>query len=154
MKNLVFVGLLGFLILTAAFAQRPQPAARIQPSVTLPPDLARVLLDYERAWSSKDAPALAQLFAEDGFVLSPGHPMVHGRSEIQRFYAGSGGPLSLRAVAFAVEGNIGYIIGAYGPEPASPDDGKFTLTLRRGASGRWLIVSDMDNGNRPWPPPA
>jgi ketosteroid isomerase-like protein len=29
------------------------------------------------------------------------------------------------------------------------DVGKFTLTLRKGADGRWLIVSDMDNGNRP-----
>jgi hypothetical protein len=26
--------------------------------------------------------------------------------------------------------------------------GKFTLTLRR-VAGKWLIVSDMDNGNRP-----
>jgi ketosteroid isomerase-like protein len=26
--------------------------------------------------------------------------------------------------------------------------GKFTLTLRKGTDGRWLIVSDMDNGNR------
>ena len=30
-----------------------------------------------------------------------------------------------------------------------PDVGKFTLTLRKGADGRWLIFSDMDNGNRP-----
>ena len=28
-----------------------------------------------------------------------------------------------------------------------PDVGKFTLTLVRGAGDRWLIVSDMDNGN-------
>lgn len=26
--------------------------------------------------------------------------------------------------------------------------GKFTLTLRKDKSGRWLIVSDMDNSNR------
>ena len=27
------------------------------------------------------------------------------------------------------------------------DVGKFTLTLRKGSDGRWLIMSDMDNGN-------
>jgi uncharacterized protein (TIGR02246 family) len=124
-----------------------QPAP--QPSVPLPAPLERVLTDYEKAWSAKDAPALARLFVEDGFVLSPGRPMVRGRIAIEHAYASSGGgPLSLRAVAFAVEGNIGYIIGAYGEKPGEPDTGKFTLTLRREASGRWMIVSDMDNGNR------
>lgn len=29
-----------------------------------------------------------------------------------------------------------------------PDGGKFSLTLRTGADGRWLIVTDMDNGNQ------
>jgi len=28
-----------------------------------------------------------------------------------------------------------------------PDGGKFTLTLRKAGDGRWLIMSDMDNGN-------
>ena len=70
---------------------------------------------------------------------------------MERAYRGSGGPLSLRAVAFAVEGNLAYIIGAYGPTLGAPDDGKFTLTLRRDPSGRWLIFSDMDNGNRARP---
>jgi len=49
-----------------------------QPSVELPAALARVLTDYELAWSRRDAAALAQLFAEDGFVLPNGHPPVKG----------------------------------------------------------------------------
>ncbi len=113
----------------------------------MPAPLARVLTDYEKAWSRKDAAALAQLFAGDGFVLSSGAPMVRGRDAIRRAYTGAGGPLSLRAVAFATEGNIGYIIGAFGDRPGAPDRGKFTLTLRRDPSGQWLIMSDMDNGN-------
>jgi hypothetical protein len=39
------------------------------PSVTLPPELDRVLRDYETAWTAKDAARLAKLFAEDGYVL-------------------------------------------------------------------------------------
>lgn len=121
------------------------------PSVALPPELARVLTDYETAWAARDAAALAKLFAEDGFVLQGGKPPIRGRAGIEAAYAGSGGPLSLRALAFATSGDVGYVIGGYSRAKGSPDDGKFTLTLRRDAAGRWLIVSDMDNdnGNRP-----
>ena len=73
--------------------------------------------------------------------------MVRGKAAIEEAYRGSGGgPLALRAVAFATEGSVGYIIGAYATNPGEPDRGKFTLTLKREA-GKWLIFSDMDNGN-------
>jgi ketosteroid isomerase-like protein len=117
-------------------------------SVTLPPELARVLTDYEDAWSRKDAKALAALFAEDGWVLSNGAPPAQGRAAIEKAYAGSGGPLALRAFAFATRDDLGYILGGFARRRGDPDMGKFTLTLRR-VGGRWLIVSDMDNGNRP-----
>jgi len=139
MKNLLVLSLVN---LTIALGQSPP-----QPSVAMPAPLARVLTDYEKAWSQKDAAALAQLFAEDGFVLSSGAPMVRGRDAIRRFYTGAGGPLSLRAIAFATEGNVGYIIGAFTDRQGAPDRGKFTLTLRRDPGGQWLIMSDMDNGN-------
>jgi predicted ester cyclase/ketosteroid isomerase-like protein len=118
-----------------------------EPSVTLPEPLARVLADYERAWQGKDAAALAALFAEDGFVLSSGSPPVRGRARIEKHYAGQGGPLALRALAFATDGSLGYIIGGFAREKGQADRGKFTLTLHKGAGGRWFIVSDMDNDN-------
>jgi ketosteroid isomerase-like protein len=129
-------------------AQPTTAPAPPQPSVQLPPELARVLTDYENAWSSRDAKALALLFAEDGFVLPNGHAPVKGRAEVERYYTGQGGPLSLRAIAFAADGKVGYIIGGYTQSKGEPDIGKFTLTLRKGGDGRWLIVSDMDNSNR------
>ena len=119
------------------------------PSIALPPPLARVLRDYERAWRNGDASALAALFAADGYVLQNGRPPVQGQRAITRAYQGAGGPLSLRAFAFAVEGPVGYILGGFTAKPGAPDIGKFTLTLRQTAGGRWVIVSDMDNGNRP-----
>jgi ketosteroid isomerase-like protein len=118
------------------------------PSIVLPPELARVLSDYEDAWSRKDAKALAVLFAEDGWVLSNGAPPARGRAAIEKAYTGSGGPLALRAFAFEARNDVGYILGAFARQRGDADLGKFTLTLRR-VSGRWLIVSDMDNGNRP-----
>jgi ketosteroid isomerase-like protein len=119
------------------------------PSVTLPPELARVLTDYEKAWAAKDAAGLSRLFAEDGFVLQRNKPPVRGRAAIEEAYAGAGGPLALRALAYATEGPVGYIIGGYAPRTGEPDDGKFTLTLKKAPDGKWLIMSDMDNGNRP-----
>jgi ketosteroid isomerase-like protein len=86
-------------------------------------------------------------FTEDGFVLTPEEEMVRGRAAIQKIYAGWGGPLFLRAVAFARNGNVGYIVGGFSHQEGAADDGKFTLTLWKEASGRWLIFSDMDNSN-------
>ena len=133
------------LVATSAAGQQAAPAP--EPSVSLPPELARVLTDYEAAWSKRDPAALAGLFAEDGFVLPSGRPPVRGRAAIQKHYTGHGGPLSLRAIAYATEGGVGYILGGYTDTAGKPDIGKFTLTLRKGSNGRWLIVSDMDNSN-------
>lgn len=58
-----------------------------------------------------------------------------------------GGPLRLRALAFAGEDTIGYIVGAYGYGDTPGDTGKFTLLLRRTPGGPWLIFSDMDNSD-------
>jgi len=123
------------------------------PSVRLPAAFDRVLRDYERAWRASDVAALVALFTEDGFVLQPGRPPVRGRAALARTYRGqTGGALRLRALAYAHADTVGYIIGAYGYTTAPGDEGKFTLTLRRGSAGRWLIASDMDNGSRPSPP--
>lgn len=129
-----------FVLCAAAFAA--------EPSVTLPPALDRVLRDYERHWTAKNAKELAALFAEDGFVMAGGRDMVRGRAAIEQHYTGQGGPLFLRAVAFSINGDTGYILGGYTDQSGAPDRGKFTLTLKR-VKGKWMIFSDMDNGNQP-----
>src|SRR5262249_41694312 len=137
-----------------AHAQSSPNASR-QPSVALPRALDRVLRDYERAWQAKDAKALAALFARNGFVLQNGQPPVRGRAEVERAYTGAGGPLALRALAYATADTVGWIIGAYARQPGDPDDGKFVLALRRARGGKWEIAADMDNGNgRPRAVPA
>lgn len=137
-----------------AGAQAPAGAPAVVPSVALPGELARVLRDYEAAWRRRDAAALAALFAEDGFVMPGDRPPVRGRAAIAEHYAGSGGPLALRALAYSTDGAVGYILGGFARREGESDIGKFTLTLRRAADGRWLIVSDMDNGNGPPAPLA
>lgn len=148
---------------SAVVAQPPNPTRappsviQQQPSVTLPPELDRVLRDYERAWQARDPAALAALFTEDGMTLSAGRPLRRGRSAIQEGYSGQGGPLSLRAVSFAADDTVGYIIGGYSGQQGQPDDGKFVLALRRTPGGPWRIAADIDNSNRPprpRPPPG
>lgn len=119
------------------------------PSIQLPPELDRVLRDYERAWQAGDEAGLVAIFTADGFVSTPAG-WVRGSEAIRRNYETSQGPLWLRAHAFAVADSVGYIVGAYGygEEPNAPDGGKFLLALRRGADGRWLIAADLDNANR------
>jgi predicted alpha/beta superfamily hydrolase/ketosteroid isomerase-like protein len=130
----------------------PSSAAAVDrpdlPSVPLPAELERVLRDYESAWGARSAVALARLFTDDGFVLQPGRPPARGHDEIVRAYTGSGGPLALRALAYATDGDIGYIVGAYSGAVGRPDDGKFILLVRRAPGGPWKIAADMDNGSR------
>lgn len=144
MRTLV---ILAALVLAPAAGAAQQAAADTLESMTLPPALDRVLRDYERAWEAGDAAALAALFTADGFVPSR-HGWRRGQSAIREQYSGAGGPLRLRAHAYAVQDSVGYIIGAYGYD-AGPGGGKFILALRRGADGRWLIAADLDNANRP-----
>lgn len=146
MRNLMLA--LAIVLSMAQASTAQQPAAPAEPSVPLPKDMAQVLIDYEKAWGAKDAAALAQLFAEDGYVLPNGGVPVKGRAAIAKYYTGHGGPLSLRAIAFAAEGRVGYIIGGYTSKAGEPDTGKFTLTLRKDERGRWMIVSDMDSANQ------
>ena len=43
--------------------------------------------------------------------------------------------------------DTGYILGGFARQAGAPDVGKFTLTLRKDETGRWLILSDMDSAN-------
>ena len=148
MRWLTIVVLALSLVPQEGSAQTDAPAPPPLPSVALPPELDRVLRDYEREWQAKSPAGLAALFVEDGFVLQGGRPPVRGRAGITEAYQRSGGgPLALRALAFATADTVGYIIGAYSSAPGAPDIGKFILAVRRQRGGAWRIAADMDNGN-------
>ncbi|MEJ1936633.1 DUF4440 domain-containing protein [Nostoc sp. NIES-2111] len=128
-------------------------SAETLPAVALPPEVARVLVDYSRAWAAADLTALARLFAPEGMALPNGMPPAVGADSIRRAYAQSAGaPLVLRPIAFGSSGDLAYVIGGFGPAADKPDFGKFTLVLRRSTEGHWRIVSDMDNSNGPAQP--
>ena len=71
-----------------------------EPSVELPPDLARVLQDYERHWSAGQEDELAALFVEGGLIQRRG-TWIRGRDAIRDAYRSASGPLRLRAIEYA-----------------------------------------------------
>ena len=98
--SVLAVGLV--LIYSVSSAQDVRVSARIidvqeqNPTVNLPPELDRVLRDYERHWKAKDGAALSALFTEDGFIARG--PWIRGRDAIRTAYStSSGGDLRLRA---------------------------------------------------------
>jgi hypothetical protein len=129
-------------------SQRPAPDPL--PSVELPPELARVLRDYERHWHAGRADSLVGLFTPDGFIARRGG-WVRGTAALREGLQRTSSDLRLRAVAYSMDGGVAYIIGnyGYGSDEGIPDRGMFILTLRRGDGGRWLISADLDGTIRP-----
>jgi ketosteroid isomerase-like protein len=144
MKKMKFI--FGLMISCALATTLKAQDATPSEVIDLPDDLEIVLRNYETHWRNFDAQGLASLFTTDGFVMSPAKPPVRGKDAITKKYEGSGGPLFLSAYAYAVEGDIAYIIGGYRGNENGADTGKFTLTLKK-EGDKWLIFSDMDNGN-------
>ena len=154
-KATFLIAAVSLLAPSFAAAQEAPPAPL--PSVTLPPEVERVLRDYERHWAAGDETALAAIFTEDGFVLQNGRPPVRGRAAIRQAYANFDGPLRLRAMGYAAGDSVCYIVGAYSYGEGG-EIGKFILALRRAPGGPWMIAADIDNMNqmprRPPPPPT
>ncbi|HET9385630.1 MAG TPA: nuclear transport factor 2 family protein, partial [Gemmatimonadales bacterium] len=138
MTRVCFVILAGTVAFASiAVAQAPAPSSQLPaplPSITLPPELARVLRDYEKNWRAGDENALAALFTSDGFVPSNAG-FVRGRDAIAGQYKDQQGELRLRAHAYAVSDTVGYIVGAYSFGADSVDRGKYLLALRRPRGG-------------------
>lgn len=115
----------------------------------MPPQLQRVLDDYAAGWEMHDAKAIAALFATDRPVVPNACPPVTGAAAVERCYAAhGGGPLHLRAVSYADDGALAYIIGEYALDANDDAGGKFVLTLVQ-VDGRWLIAADMDRSYTP-----
>jgi ketosteroid isomerase-like protein len=131
---------------SAPAAAPPVAPPAALPSVSLPPEVDRVLRDYERAWRARDPEALAALYVDDGFVLANGAPPRRGRTAIAEGYRGAGGALFLRALDYATADTVGFVIGAFRSEEGGADGGKFVLALRRGSPTQpWRIAADIDN---------
>jgi uncharacterized protein (TIGR02246 family) len=109
-----------------------------------------------------DSVALA--YAEDGVAMPPNAPAARGRDAIKAFWSAvfplhPGG--SVRSEVVTAQGDHAIERGAYtltmtppGAKEPATDNGKYVVHWRR-VDGKWLIVDDIWNSDRPAaPPPA
>ncbi len=148
MRRLCLLAAISMLALPNLACGQENTAPPPLPSITLPPALDRVLRDYEKAWKASDANGLAALFADGRVVMTNSGRAVRGREGVRQMYSNGGGPLVLRAMAYAADDTVAHIIGGYTLRPGEGDAGTFVLALVRSPGGPWLIVADMDRARR------
>jgi uncharacterized protein (TIGR02246 family) len=137
-------------------------AAHAQPSGGSSGDtspLARLQTEWAAAANAKDSARLAALYSENGVLMPSNAPMAKGRPAIQAVWKGmmdqNARDIVLATVDRAITGDIGYEAGTYtfkmgaAGAPVASDKGKYLLTVRRGADGKWLIQNDIFNSDLP-----
>ncbi len=149
-QTLAVMGRFALLAVTAVPGCEPGTSREVPPltAVTLPPELAQVLRDYEGAYARRDSSALARLFASDGYLLPFGDAPIRGNEAVAGRLAREGGELLLVPIAFSVSDSLGFVVGMFGAESSASAGGKFVLALRRDASGAWRVAADIANPNR------
>lgn len=127
------------------------------PVVTLPSDLDQLLRDFERNWQLPDSKmALANQFTDSG-LFQYADDWLRGRPAIRMMLLGNGGPLRLRAQAFAIEEpSGGHVAGAYGwyRDTVWVDQGRFLFVLHRDRGAPWRIAAANLTKTTPSPKPA
>lgn len=107
------------------------------------------------AFDKGDAAALAAMYAEDAYVLPPGHEMVNGRGQIRAFWAGAVQQLGhaklttvdLQRLGRGAAREIGTFRFETKAQPPQPVIGKYVVVWRR-IGGHWLLATDIWNTNK------
>lgn len=107
------------------------------------------------AFNKGDAAAVAAMYAEDAYVLPPGHDVVKGRGAIEAFWkqaAQQVGDAKLVTVDVLPLGpraarEIGTVTLQTKAHPPQPVVGKYAVVWRK-IGGRWLLATDIWNMNK------
>jgi len=149
MKKLL---VLGSAILLLASALEAQPAKSGDTSA-----LNKLRADWVAAANSKDPVKLTALYSDDAVLMPSNSPMAKGKTAIQGVWKGmmdqGARDIVLTSVGSAVSGDMGYDAGTYtfsmnGPGGAAVSDkGKYLMTVKRSADGKWWINYDIFNSD-------
>ncbi len=152
MRKAVFTSVVFLLVTGLSSAQSASKAA----GAATPDEIRQ---RWAAAANAKDAAGIAALYADDAMVMPPNGAAVSGRAGIQSFWKGMvdqlTGRVTLTRVGGWQGGDAGYEAGTYAAMMGTGNDtGKYLLTLKKGADGKWLINNDIFNSDLPCPPPA
>jgi predicted TIM-barrel fold metal-dependent hydrolase len=114
------------------------------PTVELPQDLARLLIERTERWNN--ASALAELYTEQSTLLDPAGPRwLRGRLDVSTRMAGMfRAAYRVTPIAWSANGSAGHIAGYYtrGDGAATRHLGHVLLSLEKDAAGAWRIAAE------------
>ena len=108
--------------------------------------------EWSAAFNKGDAKGLAAMYTTDAYVLPAGAPMVKGRADIEKFWAGAMQQLGdIKLTTLDVKplgGNAAREIGTatFKTKGANPQDGalKYAVVWQK-EGGRWKLLQDIWN---------
>jgi uncharacterized protein (TIGR02246 family) len=111
--------------------------------------------DWAAAFNKGDAAAVAAMYAEDAYVLPPGHDIVKGRPAIEAFWKDAVqhlGNAKLTVVDVMPLGRraareIGTVTLETKAQPPQQFSGKYAVVWRK-VGNRWLLATDIWNSNK------
>jgi uncharacterized protein (TIGR02246 family) len=120
--------------------------------------------EFAAAMNRTDMPTVMTYYADDAVLLPPNAPAVHGKAAIQSFWTSLLSSAKFRVTltpdTILHSGDLATEVGHYDLAITPPsggasmqDKGKYSVTWRRDADGRWRIAVDMFSSDNP-PPPA
>lgn len=115
------------------------------------------------AYNAGDADTIAALYTNDAIVAAPNRPAAVGREAIRAMVAADiegakayGLSLQISHGASGVSGDLGWDSGSFSVVDAGGaaiDSGNY-LAVWRKTEGKWLMIHDTWNSDRPLPAPA
>ena len=118
------------------------------------------------AFNSGDVETLIAMYAPDAEVMAPGNPRATGHDAIREVLTKESAAMQAAGVSLVLNdddkagasGDLGYHSGSFVVKDAGGnvvDSGNYLAVLQRQADGKWLLLRDTWNSDRPPPaPPA
>lgn len=116
------------------------------------------------AYNTGDVEAIVAKYADNAVVMAPGSPAAAGRDAIRQLITAETAKVKAAGVTLAavdndtvgVSGDLAWHSGSYtvnDPTGTAVDSGNY-MEVQQNIDGKWLIIRDIWNSDRPAMPPA
>ncbi len=142
-----------------------QPPAKAPDTVADKAAIAAAGSGWDNAYNAANADAIVALYADDAVLMPPGSPGFRGKAAMKEYFSADMAQAQAAGMSVAVEsaegaigvaGDLGWRSGTFSVQDksgATVDMGKWVEVWHR-EGGRWLIIRDIWNSDRPAAPSA